>query len=95
MDLLAFTEEQFTDAAVALANALRALKEHRFEDARTALAVVRDMKAAFELSMDERNRVDKLRKQAAGCVHGYAADMDAARAEIGRRLARLRDAGGD
>lgn len=94
-DLLAFTESHFAEAALALAQAIEAAKSHRFEDARTAQAVVRDMKAAYQLAMEERNRVDKLRKQAAGAVHGYAIDMDAARAEVGRRLACLRDAGGD
>jgi hypothetical protein len=44
--------------------------------------------------MDERARVEKLRKQIAGVVGDHALDFDAARTEIGRRLACLRDAGG-
>lgn len=95
IDLLAFTEHHFAEAALALAQMVEAAKHSRFDDVRTAQAVVRDMKAAYQLAMEERNRVDKLRKQAAGIVHGYAIDMDAARDEVGRRLARLRDAGGD
>ncbi|QYK39915.1 MAG: hypothetical protein KF887_10570 [Paracoccaceae bacterium] len=95
IDLLAFTEEQFTEAALALAQALTAVKEGRIEEAKTALAAVRDLKAAFHLVQEERARVEKLRRQAAGIVHGYAIDMDAARNEVGRRLACLRDAGGD
>lgn len=95
IDLLAFTEQHFAEAALALAQMVEAVRDHRFDDLKMAQTVVRDMKAAYQLAMEERNRVDKLRKQAAGIVHGYAIDMDAARDEVGRRLARLRDAGGD
>jgi soluble cytochrome b562 len=95
VDLLAFTEEQFTEAAQALAQALTAVRGGRLDEAKAALGAVRDLKAAFHLVQEERARVEKLRRQAAGIVHGYAIDMDAARDEVGRRLARLRDAGGD
>ena len=55
---------------------------------------VRDLKAAFFLVMDERAKLDKLRKQVAGTVGTGQLDLHAARDEIGRRLARLRDANG-
>ena len=58
------------------------------------MQAVRDLKTAFQLVMDERTRVEKLRKQVAGVVGDLRLDFDAARDEIGRRLARLRDAGG-
>lgn len=95
LDLLSFTVEQYTEAAQALATALREVRQGRPEDAKAAAAAVRDMKAAFQLAMEERTRVEKLRKDAAGIVHGYAIDLDAARAEVGRRLARLGHARGD
>jgi hypothetical protein len=42
---------------------------------------------------EERAKVAKLDKLEAGIAYDYALDLDAARDEIGRRLARLRDAG--
>ena len=71
-----------------------AIKAGRFEEVKAAQASVRDLKAAFFLVMDERAKLDKLRKQVAGTVGTGQLDLHAARDEIGRRLARLRDANG-
>lgn len=95
VDLLGFCEGMFRDVAEEIARTLGALKGGKLDEAKAASAAVRDMKAAFQLVMEERTRVDKLRKQAAGVVNGYAVDLDQARIEVGRRLACLRDAGGD
>jgi hypothetical protein len=66
----------------------------RLGDARQTLQAVSELRAAYGILMEERAKVDKLRKQVAGVVGGSTLDLDAARDEIGRRLARLRDAGG-
>lgn len=92
--LLRATEGLYRDTAEDLARIMRALRSGRTEDAKAAAQAVKDLRVAFQLVMDERTRVDKLRKQVAGIVHDQAFDFDAARDEIGRRLARLRDAGG-
>lgn len=92
--LLRATEGLYRDAAEDLARVMKALKSGRTDDAKAAAQAVRDLKTAFQLVMDERTRVDKLRKQVAGVAGEHALDFDAARDEIGRRLARLRDAGG-
>ncbi|MFD1882375.1 permease [Paracoccus pacificus] len=55
--------------------------------------LVRDLRAATQLVLEERNKVDKLRKNVAGEIGAGALDLDAARDEIGRRLACLRRAG--
>jgi hypothetical protein len=94
VDLLAATEGLYRDAAEDLIRARRALRQGKMDEAKLALQAVRDLKLAFTLVMDERARVEKLRKQVAGVVYGHALDFDAARLEIGRRLACLRDAGG-
>jgi hypothetical protein len=94
VDLLAETEDLYRLAAEDLARARRGLRGGRPEEARAALQAVKDLKQAFEWVMDERTRIEKLRKQVAGVVGTNALDFDAARAEIGRRLACLRDAGG-
>ncbi len=94
VDLLAVTEGMFREAAEDLARARQKLRAGGVDEVKAATGAVRDLKVAFELVMQERARIEKLRKQVAGVVHDHALDLDAARAEIGRRLACLRDAGG-
>jgi len=94
VDLLEATEDLYRQAAEDLVQAQRKLRQGSVDEVKAATQAVKDLKAAFQLVMDERTRIEKLRKQVAGVVHGYAIDFDAARAEIGRRLACLRDAGG-
>jgi len=91
--LLAATEDLFRDAAEDLAEALTAVRAGRLSEAKAAALAVRDLKAAFHLVMEERTRVEKLRRQVAGAVGTGCLDLAAARDEIGRRLACLRDAG--
>lgn len=92
--LLRATERMYRDAAMELAAATEKVRQGELGEARAAMQAVKDLRAAFQMVMDERTRVDKLRKQIAG-VAGQGGELDfaAARAEIGRRLARLRDAG--
>ncbi|RJL05621.1 permease [Paracoccus aestuarii] len=59
-----------------------------------AMETAKTVREAVQLLMAERSKVDKLRKDIAGGVGGGALDLDAARDEIGRRLACLRRAGG-
>lgn len=94
IDLLAETEDLYRQAAEDLARAGRGLRQGRIDEAKLALQAVKDLKLAFQMVMDERARVEKLRKQTAGVVGDNALDFEAARTEIGRRLACLRDAGG-
>lgn len=59
-----------------------------------AVETAKTVRDAISLLMQERNKVDKLRKDIVGGVGGGSLDLDAARNEIGQRLARLRRAGG-
>jgi hypothetical protein len=74
--------------------AMRKVKTGQIGETKVVAQAVKDLRDAFKILMDERTRVDKLRKQFAGVVGNSELDLDAARDEIGRRLARLRDAGG-
>jgi hypothetical protein len=94
VDLLATAEGFWTESAEDLVRAIRQTRRGKLDEAKLAVAAVKDLKAAFQLVMEERTRVEKLRKQAAGPVGNGTLDLTAARDEIGRRLARLRDAGG-
>ena len=92
VDLLAFSEGLFKDAADELSRALEAVQAGELATLRPATQLVKDLKEAFKHVMDERKRIDGVREQTTR--HGIGAlDFDAARDEIGRRLACLRDAG--
>ena len=94
-DVLAVTEGLYRDAAMDLYRTITAVRAGEFSEIKTAQSAIRDLRATALHVLDERNKVDKLRKQIAGQVGaGGALDFDGARAEIGRRLACLRDAGG-
>lgn len=65
-----------------------------FDRIRDSGRLARDLRDAAQLVLEERSRLDKLRKDAAGGAGAGALDLDAAREEIGRRLACLRHAAG-
>lgn len=93
--LLREAEDLVRAFAEDVAVAGRKIREGEFGEVKTGMSAVRDLRQAFLQVMEERTRVEKLRKQVAGTVGGNGElDLAAARAEIGRRLARLRDAGG-
>lgn len=94
VDLLAATEEFYREIAEEVVRALRDVRQGNPGAVKATGQAVRDLRAAFEIVMDERTRVAKLREKAAGCIGSGIFDFDAARDEIGRRLACLRDAGG-
>lgn len=52
----------------------------------------RDARNAMQALFDERTRVDTKAKKDVGIAHDYGLDFDAARAEIGSLLDRLRGA---
>ncbi len=93
VDLAEVTESLMREAAEVLGRALQKIKAGKLEEVKATPALTRNVKDAFELVQEERGRFDKLRKQVAGTVGTRALDFHAARDEIGRRLACLRDAG--
>lgn len=92
VDLAEFTENLLREAAEELAQTLQRIRLGKLEEAKATPGLVRTVKNAFEMVQEERGRLDKLRKQVAGTVGTRELDFHAARDEIGRRLARLRDA---
>lgn len=85
--------ELFDDVVAVLKASLDRLRAGEFGDAREVARQIGDVRAAYKLSLEERIRVAKLRREEAGIVYDFALDLDAARDEIGRRVACLRDAG--
>ena len=94
VDLLEETEELYRDIAGELALAMKGVRQGEMKEAKAAAQAVKDLRTAFQMVMEERARVEKLRRQVAGVGAGSELDLDAARVEIGRRLACLRDAAG-
>ncbi|MFN3642325.1 MAG: hypothetical protein ACK4TB_05295 [Gemmobacter sp.] len=86
--------ELYTTAAEIFTVLLREVREEHKDNAREVMTYARDLKDALKLVLNERAAIDKLRKDYGGIGDGPGLDFDAARAEIGRRLACLRDAGG-
>ncbi|MCF8511491.1 MAG: hypothetical protein K9G43_08610 [Rhodobacteraceae bacterium] len=95
VDLLAITEVWLRDAAETLAATVEDIKGGNHARHKEALECIKGLKQAVSTAIEEGNRVERLRKQIAGAAQSGALDLDAARDEIGRRLARLRDAGPD
>lgn len=91
-EMLALTEEWLGEAARSIALAVQELRAGRAEGGKDVLQAVRDLKAAIQLLNEERNRIEKHAKQIAGAAGAGPLDLDAARDEIGRRLACLRAA---
>ena len=92
--LSAFSDTWLRDAAEKLAATVEAIQAGDFAQAKEAADCIKSLRLAVHSVMLEGHRIEKYSKQIAG-VHGTGAlELDAARDEIGRRLARLRDAGG-
>lgn len=94
-DVLGVTERLYEDAVIELERTMAALKAGEFNEVKSAQEAIRALRATALAVLQERGKVDQLRKQIAGHVGaGGALDLEGARAEIGRRLACLRHAGG-
>ena len=94
-ELLEATEELYDLAVMELHRTIGAIRAGEFNEVKAAQTAIRDLRATALAVLQERGKVDQLRKQIAGHVGaGGALDLDEARAEIGRRLACLRNAGG-
>ena len=93
--VLGATEKLYGLAIMELERTMDAISAGEFNEVKAAQAAIRDLRATAQLVLQERGKVDQLRKQIAGHVgSGGTLDLDEARAEIGRRLACLRSAGG-
>lgn len=86
--------EQLTDSTELVGLVMQDIRAGKLGAAKDLADAIRDMRKTFQTAIEERARFDKLRKDNAGIVNDYALDFDAARLEIGSRLARLRAAGG-
>ena len=93
VSVLATTEGTLKWAAEELSRLIDSIRAGNLDGAREVPRTVRDMNHALQAVVIGSNNVEKLCKQATGAVGTGTIDLFAARDEIGRRLARLRDAG--
>lgn len=97
----ASAEEVFSEAQQTFHRATRALNRlvdqldvDELSNGGEANKLLGQLKQALQTALAERERLEQKARSDAGIVNDYAVDFDAARLEIGRRLACLRAAGG-
>lgn len=91
---LAVAELLFEEAGVILGRLLSKARQENEDVAGQVKSAMAELSRGWQLAVTERNRVADERKKSTGVVGSYAVDYDAARAEIGRRLAGIRHASG-
>ncbi len=93
MAVIEIADGLFRSYAADLDRLRRKIAVGETDDLKESGKLVRALRDATQMVLEERSKVDKLRKDAAGQVGAGALDLAAARDEIGRRLACLRRAG--
>lgn len=94
-DALDATLYLFAQTRDAVMGALHKIENEQGADLRGLGAQVKELRDVLKLVITESHNVAKLRRDDTGGVEGSGVfDLEAARDEIGRRLACLRDAGG-
>ena len=93
-DILLIAEKHFDRMLRRTEEIITTLEDENTGVSKEAAACIRDLSKAVQTALDERAKLEKLRKHKAGIVHEYALDFDKARDEIGRRMARLRGSRG-
>ena len=83
------------EAAVALIAAINAVKTGDLEQSKAAIQAAKDYKTALDWILSERNRLERDRRTLSGVLGITELDLGAARDEVGRRLACLRNASAD
>jgi hypothetical protein len=93
-NLLEFTENLYREAAEDLMEAISKVKAELGPDGKEISSSLRELRSAFHTVMNERTKFEKLCQDDSDYGLGERfLDLDAARDEIGRRLACLRNAG--
>lgn len=91
--ILAVAERHFERSLTALDALVTEIEARAVTGGPEIQRAARDFRAALQALFDERKRLETLRNKEAGLVHGFAFDLDAARAEVRGLLDRLRAAG--
>jgi hypothetical protein len=93
VDLAGIAQELLQDVAEEIARLIHRVKQGEFDALKPLPGTLKSLRDVLLMVIEERGRVEKLRKQVSGTVGNRELDFQSARDEIGSRLARLRDAG--
>jgi len=88
--LLEEAEEHYRRMVRALNEIIQEVEAGKSERARMLRGALTDLGKAAQTAFDERLRVEKRLRESSGVAGDYSLDLAEARAEIGRRLDRLR-----
>lgn len=91
-EVLAAAEEHYRRTIAALNEIIEDVAAGKVDRAKELKGALSDLGKATQTAFDERARVEKRIKSESGIINDYALDLADARSEIGRRLARMRDA---
>lgn len=99
-DVVSVADWLFGQSAEALMNAVIDIQSGDYDDARDMGALITALRKALEAVLHERARIDRIARASGGAGAGDGAaggvlDLGAARAEIRRRMDRLRAAAGE
>lgn len=94
VDMLAQLQTLLRWTAEALVLKVNALNRGETDVAKDTSQIIRELKQALALALNESNNVETIAKSLAAASNAAASgyDLDAARDEIGRRLSKLRAA---
>ena len=93
-DVLSEAQKNFIRASAALDRLVDELDDGNVGRTDETFKLLDHLKKALNTALAEKERLENERRKAAGIVNDYAIDFEAARSEIGRRLACLRAGGG-
>lgn len=91
--ILSEAQQTYVRTSVVLNKLVSQLGDGELGHSGETLKLLKELKTALLTANQERERLENERRKKAGIVHDYAVDFDAARSEIGRRLACLRAVG--
>lgn len=93
-DCVTVASQHFEKAILAVADITKKIERQELEALPELTKAAPHATHATKMLLQEIGRANELHKKQSGVAHDYAIDFAAARSEIGRRLACLREAGG-
>lgn len=90
--VLEIANNHFDRALDELDKSLAKMEQAEKAGAQELVKAIQDTRKATQILFEERVKVETFRKKTSGVAYDYAIDLDAARDEIGRRMALLRGA---
>lgn len=91
-EILSGVAEHYQDAIDVFRRAIRDVENGEDSGSPGCRNDLRQLRRAMDLLLNEKSRIDSENRKQQGIVYDFAVDFKSARAEVRRRMARLRDA---